>query len=173
MTTPFKVPLMSTLIGVNLILIAAFWIIMPSSLSDWQAIIIQSARAVLALLVVVVYAMTISEELGAPRKPHDTLTMGIFLIFFAEFFAAILSIYWRWSGKPIEIVHSQLWAFAPYLTAIAAIHHIITPGSVENRIPKRNFYLAIGAISLAGLVAGFIIGIRVGEAATGYWNLIR
>ena len=165
MTSRFQIPKPSTLLLINLGLLAIFWLAMPLRLTETHAVVIQCARAAISIMVCVTYLYAWLSVARDPERnlasPEWALTAGICLAFMADAFGACLGIAWRWYNKPVDWTMLSLWAFSPYLTAIAGIHHIVAPGAINGRIPKRNMILAGVAIGLASLVAGLIIGFRI------------
>lgn len=160
--TNLYIPRPRTLIALNITLIGLFWLVMPHNITETHAVIIQSARGAISIMVATSYAYALIEAAKKNEGGNQwALTAGICLAFTADAFGACLGIAWRWYDKPLSWTYEALWAFGPYLTAIAGIHHIVAPGAIDGRIPKRNMLLAGIAIGLGSLVAGLIIGFRI------------
>lgn len=162
--TRFSFPLPRTLVLGNAALIGALALLLPAVVPDWEAILAQSSRAAFSLMVAFVYGEGLFDLCRKQRKndvpnPAHLVVMAIFLWAAAEFFMAAQAMLWRWEGKPEEWTVSGWWIIAPIVTAIASIHLVISPGSVDGRVPKRAMIATGAGLGLTFMVFGFVLGL--------------
>lgn len=154
----FSIPLPRTLVCVSVFFLGLFWLVMPWYVGEEAAVLIMVARGILSLIVTIMYAWSLkmlwNEQV--PDASH-ALIMGICLAFSADTVGSVLSIIWRWNGMPNDWRTASIWYFPSYITAIAAMMHIVAPGAIKGKIPKRNVIVVSCAIGVSALLASFII----------------
>jgi uncharacterized membrane protein len=163
MTTLFLPPVRVILI-IDLALMLLFCVAMPFVAPDWSGVLVQAARGAMSAMVTIAYGASVwefrKEQLSTSKH---MLVIGIFLAFGADFIGSVLSVVWRYYGKPEDWINYSFWLLPSFMTSIAAMHHIAAPGAINGQIPKRNFmYLSIG-FGISGLVAGVFLGMRIGD----------
>lgn len=169
--TRFRFPLPRTLVLGNALLIGALAVLLPSEVPDWEVILAQSARAAFSLMVAVVYAeglydLCCRQKQQKTPNPAHLVIMAVFLWSSSEFFMAVQAILWRWVGKPEDWTTSGWWIFAPIVTAIAAMHLVASPGSIDGRVPKRAMIATGVGIGLTFMVFGFVLGLTYRATST-------
>lgn len=159
MNTGITFPRPRTLLLLNTILIISFWIGIPDWIPEWIAIAVQSVRASVALMVVIIYGWSIVRIVREnDADPSHGLVIGIFLAFLADIVGSAYGMAWRWNGRPTDWPMMGFWQFPAYLTTIAAIHHIAVPNAINGKIPRRRIIWLGVAFGLACLIAGMVIG---------------
>jgi hypothetical protein len=131
---------------------------------------IQSVRGIMSIVVVIVYTLSMI-SLWNEKEPNaaHVAVLAILLAFLADTYSAAQSILWRLGGMPPEWTGYSTWTFGPWLTAIAAILLVLSPGSVNGLIPKRNVFLAGAGIAVSFLIAGVIIGAQLSVMGVKAW----
>ena len=162
----FDIPAPRWIIAGNVIALVAFFAIMPQTIPDWMAVLIQVSRMIMSSLVVVLYGWAIIQFAHDKEpSPSHALVIGIFLAFLADVIGSALSIAWRVQGRPIEWTMMNFFILSSFVTSIAAIHHIAVPGAIDGRIPSRNIWAIVTALVVAAAVAGIIIGTQLRQFA--------
>ena len=163
----FDLPAPRYIIAANVVLIILFFVVMPPTIPDWMAVLVQVSRTVMSALVVILYGFSIWQFSGAREPaPSHALVIGIFLAFLADVIGSILSILWRIHGRPPEWTLLNIFILSSFITSVAAIHHIAVPGAIEGKIPGRNVWAIVVAIAVAAAVAGVIVGTQLQRIAS-------
>jgi len=165
MKKSFNLPSPRVIVALNLIAIATYWIVIPTSLPEWVAIVAQSARMALSFFVVVIFGWSIANLCWEnERDPSDGLVIGIWLAFAADLYGSIQSLIWRHNNRPDEWTNMGFWQFATFLTAIAAMHHIAVPKAINGKVPTRSIIWMGAAIAISIMTAAIVIGSQLERA---------
>lgn len=166
--TRFRFPLPRALILGNAAAVALLALALaPSEITDWEGILAQSARGAFSIMVAIVYGSSLVDLFCRQQPwhkpvPAHLVVMAIFLVFTAEAYSAVQAIMWRWEGKPEHWTHSGLWIIPPIVIAIAAGHLVMSPGSIDGKVPKRSMIIAGAGIGLTCLLFGIALGLTFG-----------
>ncbi len=83
----------------------------------------------------------------------DWLTLGIFSAWSAIVLGTMISLFWRYFGRPDWLIDTDLTSFRLFMLGFAAVCHLASPGSLRESIPPRR-WIKIGSwIALAVFVA--------------------
>lgn len=171
--TPIRIPRPAVLIAINTVAVAALILFTPTIISDENAIVVQALRVAASLTIVIAYGMSIWEERGA-RIANSThvFIFGIFMAFLGDLVAGSVSIGWRLVGKPDQWATHSFWILGAWLTIIAALHHLVAPGVVDGRIPKRSAWLIGISVGIAAFIAAIVIALNVYQPAWWWWDWV-
>ena len=127
---------------------ALFIIFVPDTPPLWLAIFLQSFRASVTFVVVIIYGWAVWRLLIANQpEPANGLVIGIFLAFGSDLYSSVQSLIWRGYGQPKDWTMQMFWQIPFLLAAIAAMHYVVLPSSISGKIPRRNLlWLAVGGV---------------------------
>lgn len=167
--SPYYIPLPRTLVVIAAFSVALFWTVSSFiPVNDFTAVVLQSARLSISVMVAAVYGYSFTDFWQKNERGGASLVaLSITMLFAAHAFSSGLSIYWRIMGRPPEWAETQIWLFGPYVTAIAAIMLVLSPGNLDGRIPKRNVWLGGIAIGLSMLLAVLVISMSLWVQVSG------
>ena len=157
--TGIAFPRPRTIMAANVLALASYFVLMPDTAPLWLAVAVQSLRAAVALMVVIIYGWSVVQICRANEpEPSNGLVIGILLAFAADLYGSIVGLAWRWNGRPEYWTSLAFWFMPAVLTTIAGLHHIAVPDAINGRVPRRNIIWIGVAFGVAGLIAGMIIG---------------
>lgn len=121
-----------------------------------------------AVTVTVAYTPTAIDALASSRPDRvEQLVLGIICAWVATIGLRIWTGIWRFLDQPDWMQESRLLGFFIYISILGGVLHITAPGSTNVAIPKKNWLMLLFAILSGGLVAGFVIGWKLGPTIAG------
>jgi hypothetical protein len=66
-------------------------------------------------------------------------------------------LFYRFGGMPEWMLNNHFTGQALWMTALSGLLYLLAPGNDTGEVPRRNWYLVISVVGIAGIMAGSVV----------------